>query len=274
MKNLPSIKEIIKFYGLAPDKKLGQNFLTDQSITDNIVRFTGSLDGKVVLEVGPGPGLLTRSLLYSKAKKIFAVEKDERCIKALKHLEELSDSRLEVLNQDALLLNENSLTDDKITIIANLPYNIGTALILKWLENAGKFEQIMVMLQKEVVERLVATTADEHYGRLSILTQLLCDAEQVFDIDPENFFPAPKVISTVVRITPLAKQRYECDVKVLSRVTAAAFGQRRKMLRSSLKSIFVDPVGSLESIGIDSAKRAEQLSIEDFCKIARLVVSK
>lgn len=268
LKNLPSIRELIKIHKLAPEKKLGQNFLMDQSITDHIVNYSCDLTGKTVLEIGPGPGLLTRSLLYSKAKKIFAIERDDRCIKALKHLEEISEGRLELIAEDALRFDENSLTKEKLIIIANLPYNIGTALLLKWLENINKFEHIIIMLQKEVVLRLIADEKDSHYGRLSILVQLLCDTEALFDIDPSNFYPAPKVISTVVRLTPLTKQRYDCNIATLAKITAAAFGQRRKMLRSSLKSIFPNPDEILESIGIDSKKRAEHVSVKEFTLIA------
>lgn len=270
LKNLPPISEVIKFYDLKPDKRLGQNFLSDQDITDKIVHYAGSLKDKTVLEVGPGPGLLTRSLLYTDAKKIFAVEMDPRCIKALKVLGEI-DQRLSIINHDALTLDEATLTSEKLTVIANLPYNIGTSLLLKWFENINKFNQIIVMLQKEVVERLIATPDDEHYGRLSIICNLLCDAEYLFDIDPENFYPAPKVVSTVVRLIPLSKPRFDCNVHKLSNITKAAFGQRRKMLRSSLKSIFNNPTAELESIGIDPSKRAEELSVEDFCKISNLL---
>jgi 16S rRNA (adenine1518-N6/adenine1519-N6)-dimethyltransferase len=272
LQQLPKTQEVIKKYNLTPNKKLGQNFLLDFFITDKIVLSHGNLSDVEILEVGPGPGTLTRSLLASQAKKIFAIEMDERCIKFLNDLAALSDDRLVIIQGDALKLDESSLTSDKLVVIANLPYNIGTNLILKWLENISLFKSITVMLQKEVAERICATPSSKEYGRLSIISQLYCDTEILFDVAPENFFPPPKVTSSILRLIPLAKPRYEFNKDHLEKIVRTAFAMRRKVIKTALKPIFGSNIDSiLSKTNIDPMSRAENISIEAYCKLSTLV---
>ncbi len=270
LKSLPSIKDTVKIYGIKPDKKLGQNFLFDLGITDQIVISAGDLTGKTVLEIGPGPGALTRSILASNAHKVFAVEMDERCISGLKELERLSDSRLEVLKNDALQIKESDLTTDKIYVIANLPYNIGTALIFKWLDNLNLFSGFTLMLQKEVVERICAKPSNHDYGKLSILIQIKATTEKVFDVDPEFFFPPPKVTSSIIRIIPREKAIHEFNEDRLEKILKAAFSHRRKMIRTTLNSVFPNIEETLLQLNINPTSRAEDLSPIEYCKLSLL----
>ena len=267
-KSLPSVRDTLKIYGIKPDKKLGQNFLFDVGITDQIVLAAGDLTNKTILEVGPGPGALTRSILASPAKKVYAAEMDTKCINALRELERLSDGRLEVLHKDAVQLIESDLTSDKIQVIANLPYNIGTVLIFKWLDNIHLFSGFILMLQKEVVERICAKTSSHDYGKLSIMVQIKAKVESVFDVDPEYFFPAPKVVSSIIRITPYSTPPYKYDEARLQVILKAAFGQRRKMLRTTLSSIFPNHEEVLTSVGVSSTSRAQDVTPEQFCKLS------
>lgn len=266
---LPSLRSTIKDFGLEPNKKMGQNFLLDTHITDQIINAVGDLTDKVVLEIGAGPGCLTRSILASNAKKIIAVETDVRCIAALEQLQLVSNGRLHIINGDALKIKENELGADKLTIISNLPYNIGTALMLKWLETPELYDSITVMLQKEVVDRICASTRTSDYGRLSVICQWLCHCESLFDIEPENFYPPPKVISSVVKLVPRATPLFTCDRNKLEKITQQAFGMRRKMLRSALKPLFAE--ADIIKAGIDPTMRAEELTIEEFCRLALLL---
>lgn len=268
---LPSIKAIIDIYKLQPNKKLGQNFLMDQTITDTIVTAAGKLDDREILEVGPGPGLLSRSILESAAAKLHAVEFDPRCIEALGSLADKYGERFNLIQADAMGFDFANLTESKLTVIANLPYNIGTQLILRWLETPQKYQTIVVMLQKEVVDRITAKPGGKSFGRLAVICQMLCDVEVLMDIDRTCFYPPPKVQSAVVKLTPLASPRFKCNIKVLQRVTAAAFGMRRKMLRQSLKSILGSDIEKLESLGISLTERAEHLTLEQFAQITNLV---
>lgn len=269
--SLPPVKEIIRKYKLLPDKKLGQHFLLDSSITDQIVLSAGSLKEKTIMEIGAGPGGLTRSLLASEAKKVVAVETDNRCIAALNEIQAVAGDRLEVIQTDALKFDESTITDQKITIIANLPYNIGTALLLKWLERPELFESIIVMLQKEVVDKIIAQPKAKNYGRLAILCQWLCEVETIFDLEPFYFYPPPKVDSSVIRLIPRIKVQYPCDKKRLERITAQAFSMRRKIIKTSLKGILgADITQKLEALDINPNCRAEELSVEQFCRIASL----
>lgn len=251
---LPSIREVIQKYDLKPDKKLGQNFLFDPTITDQIVSLCGDLTDKNILEIGPGPGLLTRSIIASHPKSFTAIEADERCVLALK---ELTD--VHVIKGDALRFAENDL-EGKLIVIANLPYNIGTELLFKWLENLPKFEFFVLMLQKEVVERICAQPNTKKYGKLSVMLQSVCEVETLFDIDPEFFYPPPKVVSTVVRITP--KHDAHVDLRKLSRLCSMAFNQRRKMIKTTLAAITIPDT-------IDQSQRAENLSVGDFLEILK-----
>jgi 16S rRNA (adenine1518-N6/adenine1519-N6)-dimethyltransferase len=267
---LPPIKEIIQQYGIDASKKLGQNFLFDQNLTDKIVRSAGDLDGKTVIEIGPGPGLLTRSILSSGAAKIIAFEKDPRCINALTdYLVPASDGRLTIVDADALKADIFNGIDGKVKIIANLPYNIATELLIQWLDKLDKIERMTLMFQREVAMRITAEPKCKDYGRLSVKAQWLCDAEVEFDIAPEAFYPPPKVTSTVITLIPRDKPLAEADGEILEKVCKAVFGQRRKVLRGSLKQITDKPLEVLAKAGIGEMQRPEELSIEEFCALAR-----
>lgn len=270
--SLPSTSDLIKKHGLLAKKSLGQNFILDKNFTDKIARSAGDLTDYEVLEIGPGPGSLTRSILDAGAKKLTVIEMDERCIAALNELKEFYGERLEIIQGDALKFDEAQLfaTDKKFKIIANLPYNIGTVLIFKWLKNVDKIASMHLMLQKEVVERIVAKPNDNHYGRLAVMVNFLCQTKMVFTVNKSVFTPPPKVTSAIVEIIPREKPLADVEFTKLERVVAAAFNQRRKMLKSSLKSIFQNPEEILKAAGINPEARPENLKIEEFCKIAKL----
>lgn len=253
------------------DKRFGQHFLLDGNLTDKIVRLAGNLAGVNVVEIGPGPGGLTRSLMRSDAATITAVEKDARLMPLLQELAD-ADSRLQLLQEDALKISLPQTVPAPRAIIANLPYNVGTAMLLHWLheiaEDNTSYNSLTLMFQKEVVDRIAATPGSKDYGRLSILSQWLCEVQPLFDLPPQAFTPPPKVDSSVVRLLP-RESRLPCDMKKLEQVTAAAFGQRRKMLRSSLKSLHAQPESWLTTCGIDPAARAETLSLENFVDLAK-----
>lgn len=250
-------------------KSLGQHFLRDESVLQRIVRAAGPLEGRTVLEVGPGPGALTKVLLASDATRILAAEKDDRMIPNLEALAETSGGRLQLVHQDALELHLAQLPSP-LTIVANLPYNVATQLLLNWLEQLPRIETMVLMFQKEVAERLVAQTSTKDYGRISVLTQWLCDADMLFNVPPGAFSPPPKVTSSVVRLIPKKKLEMEVAPKALKQVTQAAFGQRRKMLRQSLKSLTPECDALMERAGIDSQRRAETLTVSEFLKLAAL----
>ena len=257
-------------HGVRPDKRFGQHFLMDGNITDKITQLSGKLSGVHVIEVGPGPGGLTRSLLKSEAATIHAIEKDSRLLPLLAELA-ASDKRLQILEADALSFSIPDAIPTPRAIIANLPYNVGTAMLIKWLkeiaDDAGSYQSLTLMFQKEVVDRIGASPGSKHYGRLSVLSQWLCDVQPLFDLPPKAFPPPPKVDSSVVRLIP-RKARAKCDINVLERVTGAAFGQRRKMLRSSLKSLHPEPGIWLKQCGIEPTLRAESLSLINFIDLA------
>lgn len=267
---LPPLRETIARHGLDARKRLGQHFLLDLNLTRRIARAASPLDHGTVIEVGPGPGGLTRALLLEGARKVVAVEVDPRAIAALRELQAASDGRLELVEADALGLDLASLGPAPRRIVANLPYNISTALLVHWLHAANEIEDMVLMFQKEVVERLVAQPRSKDYGRLSVLTQHVCTARRLFDIAPSAFVPPPKVTSAVARITPRPSNERLFDLTRLEKVTAAAFGQRRKMLRSSLAGAFGDPVAVLSGLGLSPTARAEELSVPDFVRLAAL----
>jgi 16S rRNA (adenine1518-N6/adenine1519-N6)-dimethyltransferase len=268
---LPPLIDVIRRYGLEPRRSLGQNFLLDARLTLKIAQATGDLAGVNVVEIGPGPGGLTRALLAAGAARIVAVERDDRCIAALGELAAAYPGRLEIVPGDALALDAAALVPAPRRIIANLPYNIATPLLIGWLRQIGAWQALGLMFQKEVAERLVAKPRSKSYGRLSVLTQWLTEASAAFDIPPGAFLPAPKVTSTVVVLRPRAEPLAPADFAVLERVTAAAFGQRRKMLRGSLKTLSADAEGLCRAAGIEPTARAEELDIAQFCALARLV---
>ena len=267
---LPPLREIIAAHGLDARKRLGQHFLLDLNLTRRIARAVGHLDQGTIIEVGPGPGGLTRALLLEGAARVVAVEVDERAIAALDELKKASGGRLEIVNADALSVPPSSLGAAPRRIAANLPYNISTALLVRWLHAANDLTDMVLMFQKEVVDRLAASPRTKDYGRLSVLAQHVCTVQRLFDIAPTAFVPPPKVVSSVVRLTPKPAAERLADLAPLERVTAAAFGQRRKMLRGSLSGLLPDPVASLESLGIAPTARAEELSVGDFVRLAAL----
>jgi 16S rRNA (adenine1518-N6/adenine1519-N6)-dimethyltransferase len=268
---LPPLREVIARHELAARKSLGQNFLLDLNLTRKIARAAMPWAAGTVIEIGPGPGGLTRALLLEGAPAVVAVERDERCLAALEELVAAAGGRLKLHHGDALATGLTDLAPPPWQIVANLPYNIATPLILGWLEQAAQIARITVLVQKEVAQRLAAPPGSDHYGRLSVAAQWRCEVRMLFDIGPKAFVPAPKVTSTVVELQPRPAPLAEADPKKLERITAAAFGQRRKMLRASLKGLWPDADAKLSAIGIDPTRRAETLTIEEFCALARLL---
>jgi len=268
---LPPLREVIAAHGLSAKKSLGQNFLFDLNLTRRIARAAGPLEGTTVYEVGPGPGGLTRALLAEGAAKVVAVERDERCVPALEEIAEAYPGRLEIVRGDALTLDERTLfKDEPVRVAANLPYNVGTALLVKWLtatEWPPFWQSLTLMFQREVAERIVAKPDGEHYGRLSVLAQWRVTVKILFDVSRSAFVPPPSVTSSIVRLEPLAEPVAPCELRDLEKVTQAAFGQRRKMLRQSLKSLLGED--AIRAAGIDPTARAETLSVPDFAALAR-----
>lgn len=267
LRALPSTKQFVEKFRLETSKGLSQNFLFDDTITDQILLNLADISGKTVLEIGPGPGGLTRSILYRKPKELVAIELDKRCLPILEIISSAAEGALKIINADALMFDESEIPG-KLCIISNLPYNIGTQIVLKWLDNIDKFEFIAVMLQKEVAERLAAKESTEHYGRLSIITQTLCDVDILFDVEPQYFYPPPKVTSTIVRLIPKA-QKSDVNLKVLGQITDAAFKMRRKQIKKSLSNFLKED--EFVKLGIEPTMRPEDLSIADFHKIAMYV---
>ncbi len=266
---LPPLRDIIAEYGIDARKDLGQHFLLDPNLTRRIVRAAGDLNDVTVIEIGPGPGGLTRALLESDAKEVVAVERDRRCLDALASLVEAADGRLHLIEGDARRVNIVAATTAPRCIVANLPYNIATFLLIGWLSHVADFRQFTIMVQREVGARIAATPTTRHYGRISVLAQWLCNVSSLFDVSPKAFTPPPKVTSQVVRLVPRPAPLFPASQYWLERVTKAAFGQRRKMLRASLKTICPKPSPLLEKIGIRETARAEELTIADYCKLAR-----
>ena len=267
---LAPLRDVIVRHGLVATKALGQHFLLDLNLTGRIARAAGELRTGTCIEIGPGPGGLTRALLDQGAH-VIAIEKDKRCREILEELRAAYPEQLEVIEADALTLDVSLLGRTPRRIVANLPYNIGTELLLGWLEAATAFDSMVLMFQTEVAARLIAPPDTKAYGRLSVLTQWLCDVEQLFHVNPRAFTPPPAVSSTVVRLTPRTEPLAPARREILERVTAAAFGQRRKMLRQSLKSLGVDGETLCRAAAIDPTARAEVLTVEQFCALARVV---
>lgn len=265
---LPPLRDVIRRHGLAARKSLGQNFLLDLNLTRRIARSAAPLAAFNVVEIGPGPGGLTRALLLEGARRVIAVERDARCLPALAELAAAFPGRLEVVHADALAIDPPHLVSAPRKIVANLPYNIATPLLIAWLPHIAEFADFTLMFQKEVSLRLTAKPGTKEYGRLAVLTQWLAYVERLFDITPKAFVPPPKVTSTVVRLTPRLEPQAPCDQSALERVTAAAFGQRRKMLRQSLKPLG-DAANLLHDATVDPTARAEDLTVTEFCALAR-----
>ena len=266
---IESLAETISRHGLSARKSLGQHFLLDPNLCARIARAAAPLENVTVLEVGPGPGGLTRALLEAGAAHIVAVERDERCVAALAGLVRTWPGRLEIIEADALKIDLNELLSGPVKIVANLPYNVGTALLIGWLGAPEHFESLTLMFQKEVAARLTAAPATKDYGRLSILAQWRCETRRLFDVGAKAFTPPPKVTSSVVELIPRPAPLFPAAPSALRRVTAAAFGQRRKMMRAALKGLVADPEKFLTANGIDPRARAETLDIEAFCALAR-----
>jgi 16S rRNA (adenine1518-N6/adenine1519-N6)-dimethyltransferase len=268
---LPPLREVVARYGIAAHRRLGQNFLFDLNLTGRIARAAGRLDHAAVIEVGAGPGGLTRALLAAGARQVVAIERDPRCLAALEDLARLNPRRLTILAGDALALDPAALCAAPRKIVANLPYNIATTLLLGWLDRIREFESLTLMFQREVALRLVAAPHTKAYGRLGVLVQWLAETRILFDVPAAAFIPPPKVTSSVVAIIPRSAPLAEADKSVLERVVAAAFGQRRKMLRSSLAALGVAVGPLLETARIAPTARAEELSIAEFCALANAV---
>ena len=269
---LPPLRDVIAAHGLSARKALGQNFLMDLNLTGRIARRAGDLRRCDVLEIGPGPGGLTRALLSEGARHVVAIERDARCLPALAEIAAAFPGRLTVLEGDALRIDPAAHLQPPIRVVANLPYNVGTELLVRWLtpETWPPFwSSLTLMFQKEVAERIVAAPGSKAYGRLSVLAQWRATPRIAFEIPPRAFTPPPKVTSAVVHIDRLEAPRFEADPATLSRVVALAFGQRRKMLRASLRSLGPDIETRLAEAGIAPTERAERLSIEDFCRLSR-----
>ncbi|MCI4678742.1 16S rRNA (adenine(1518)-N(6)/adenine(1519)-N(6))-dimethyltransferase RsmA [Rhodoblastus acidophilus] len=276
---LPPLRDVVARHGLMAKKSLGQNFLFDLNLTGKIARAAGPLEEATILEIGPGPGGLTRALLSNGAKKVIAVERDERCLAALEEIAAAFPGRLDIFPGDALALDYPAFlaargAEPPIRICANLPYNIGTQLLTTWLALdpwPSFFDRLVLMFQREVAERIVATPRERaDYGRLGVLANWRCETRILFDVPPSAFTPPPKVTSSVVELRPRADP-LPCGVRALEKVTLAAFGQRRKMLRQALKSLpgIGDPALLLEEAGIEPTRRAEEIDIAGFCALAR-----
>jgi 16S rRNA (adenine1518-N6/adenine1519-N6)-dimethyltransferase len=271
---LPPLRAVIAAHDLQARKALGQNFLLDLNLTAKIARAAGDLSGADVLEIGPGPGGLTRGLLAEGARRVVAVEKDARCLPALAEIAAAYPGRLEVIHGDALAFDAAAHLQSPIHIVANLPYNVGTELLVRWLTPAvwpPFWQSLTLMFQKEVAERIVARPGSSAYGRLALLVQWRAEARIVLRLPPEAFTPAPKVHSAVVHITRRAEPLYPANPVTLGQITTAAFGQRRKMLRSSLRGLGPDIEKQLLAADIEPTARAEEIYLEKFCALARIV---
>ena len=271
---LPPLRAVIEAHGLVAKKSLGQNFLLDLNLTSRIARQAGDLSKCDVLEVGPGPGGLTRGLLAEGARKVLAVEKDSRAMAALADIQAIYPDRLDILNADALEIDPLETLTPPVRVVANLPYNVGTELLVRWLTPPAwppYWASLTLMFQREVAERIVAQPGSKKYGRLAILSQWRTNARIVMELPPEAFSPPPKVHSAVVHFEALPAPRFEADPKVLERIVATGFNQRRKMLRASLKGAATDIEDRLVAAGIKPTDRAEQVPIEGWCALAREV---
>ncbi|MFN7038798.1 MAG: 16S rRNA (adenine(1518)-N(6)/adenine(1519)-N(6))-dimethyltransferase RsmA [Alphaproteobacteria bacterium] len=264
------LKQIVEKYNLAAKKSLGQNFLFDQNLTDKIVRASGNVTGKNILEIGPGPGGLTRSILACNISKLVAIEPDIRCIEALKELQNHYGDKFEIVNGDALKIAVKDIFPTGMKIIANLPYNIATVLFFQWLNDIEYFESLTLMFQKEVAMRIIAKPSTKAYGRVSVMAQAFADIEHAFDIPPSAFVPRPKITSSVINIIPHNKNPH-IDKSKLSNLCKIAFNHRRKLLKSALSSFIPNILEIYEQLDIHPNARAEELTIEQFCKLSKFL---
>jgi 16S rRNA (adenine1518-N6/adenine1519-N6)-dimethyltransferase len=274
---LPPLREVVERHGLMAQKALGQNFLFDLNLTGRIARSAGPLGGQTVVEIGPGPGGLTRALLANGAGRVIAIERDRRCMPALAEIGAHYPGRLEVVDGDALAVDLSGLLGgNEARIVANLPYNIGTPLLVGWLSAEPWppwWTSLTLMFQREVAERIVATPEQRAaYGRLAVLANWRCETKILFDVPKTAFVPQPKITSSIVQLVP--RQNPEpCDRRLLERITLAAFGQRRKMLRQSLKAVLADPAAMIEAAGLSPTMRAEEVSVSGFVALANALAS-
>ena len=275
METLPPLKDIISKHKLSAKKSLGQNFLFDLNLTSKIARYAGNLEQSDILEIGPGPGGLTRSLLNEGARKVVAIEKDTRCIAALEEIKTLFPGKLEIIQGDALSTDLRQYLTQPVQIIANLPYNIGTELLVRWLNSTtwpSFWQSMTLMFQKEVANRIVASPGSKAYGRLSVMAQWRCNTKIAFNIPATAFTPPPKVESSIVHFEALKEPRFPAEVNKLEFVVSKAFNQRRKMLRGALKGHFQNVEEGLRAIGVVPTKRAENVTIQEFCLMAQILV--
>jgi 16S rRNA (adenine1518-N6/adenine1519-N6)-dimethyltransferase len=274
---LPPLREVIRTAGLSAKKSLGQNFLLDLNLTRRIARAAGPLEGVTVVEIGPGPGGLTRALLLEGASRVIAIERDERCLPALSAIAALYPGRLEIVTADARAMNYQSLIlPSPARIVANLPYSVGTPLLISWLKTEPWppwFDRLVLMFQREVAERIIAGPRTKDYGRLAVLAQWRTSPRLLFTLPADAFTPRPKVDSALVELVPKHQPEPSCNVERLEKVTAAAFGQRRKMLRSSLRQLTQESEALLGDLGIPPTARAEELDVAEFCNIANALAS-
>jgi 16S rRNA (adenine1518-N6/adenine1519-N6)-dimethyltransferase len=264
---LPPLRDVINRLGLRAKRSFGQNFLLDLNLTQRIAGAAGNLRGVNVIEIGPGPGGLTRALMMQGASQVYAIERDFRCIDAIKQISTAYPGKVHIIEADATKINLSEVCDGPRKIVANLPYNVATPLLIGWLKDLPDVQGMTLMFQKEVADRLTAKPKSKAYGRLSVMSQWLCFVRQEFNVTKEAFTPPPKVTSTVVTFTPRAEPLADATWESLEAITAAAFNQRRKMLRVSLKNYDFD----FKVLGLKETARAEELSIEDFCKLARQI---
>ena len=277
MEKLSPLKDVISRHQLRAKKSLGQNFLLDLNLTSKIARYAGNLDQFDILEIGPGPGGLTRSLLHEGARKVVAIEKDNRCIEALEEIQATFPGRLKLLQGDALSTNASEHLADPVRIIANLPYNIGTELLVRWLTSKtwpSFWQSMTLMFQKEVANRIVASPGSKAYGRLSVMSQWRCDTKIAFNVPATAFTPPPKVESALVHFEALKEPKFPAEVEVLEFVVSKAFNQRRKMLRGALKGYFQNVEEGLLSIGVLPTKRAEDITVQEYCAMSQILIRK
>jgi len=277
MEKLPPLKDVISRHQLRAKKSLGQNFLLDLNLTSKIARYAGNLDQFDILEIGPGPGGLTRSLLHEGARKVVAIEKDNRCIEALEEIQATFPGRLKLLQGDALSTNASEHLADPVRIIANLPYNIGTELLVRWLTSKtwpSFWQSMTLMFQKEVANRIVASPGSKAYGRLSVMSQWRCDTKIAFNVPATAFTPPPKVESALVHFEALKEPKFPAEVEVLEFLVSKAFNQRRKMLRGALKGYFQNVEEGLLSIGVLPTKRAEDITVQEYCAMSKILIRK
>ena len=275
MEKLPPLKDVISKHKISAKKSLGQNFLLDLNLTSKIARYAGNLEQSDVLEIGPGPGGLTRSLLNEGARKVVAIEKDTRCIAALEEVQTQFAGKLKIVQGDALSTEVRQYLTHPVQIIANLPYNIGTELLIRWLNSTtwpSFWQSMTLMFQKEVANRIVASPGSKAYGRLSVMAQWRCNTKIAFNIPATAFTPPPKVESSIVHFEALKEPRFPAEVNKLEFVVSKAFNQRRKMLRGALKGHFKNVEEGLLAIGVVPTKRAEIVTVREFCLMAQILV--